>query len=111
MEYNTICYYLLLTFQQIDWVADCFESSHSMCKRHIPMNRGYRRERHYKETPKNADRKSIKTRSIQRTQTPPRLLPLTCSCDLDRKVKVKTLMSLDVTYFIIIIDCFYIAQI
>ena len=30
-----------------------------------------------------------KTRSIQRTQTPPSLWPLTLMCDLDLKVKVK----------------------
>ena len=42
-----------------------------------------------------------KTRSIQRTQTPPRLWPLTLSCDLDLKSRPKRLMSLDVAYCIV----------
>ena len=37
-----------------------------------------------------------KTRSIQRTQTPPRLWPLTSSCALTWKLRSKTLMPLDV---------------
>ena len=40
----------------------------------------------------------IKTRSIQRTQTPPRQWPLTLSCDLDLKSRSKRLMSLDASY-------------
>ena len=39
--------------------------------------------------------------SIQRTQTPPRLWPLTLSCDLDLKSRSKRLMSLDVIYCIV----------
>ena len=42
-----------------------------------------------------------KTRSIQRTQTPPRLWPLTLSCDLDLKSRSYRLMSLDVAYCIV----------
>ena len=42
-----------------------------------------------------------KTRSIQRTQTPPRLWPLTLSCDLGRKSRSKRLKSLDVAYCIV----------
>ena len=38
------------------------------------------------------------TRSIQRTQTPPHLWPLTLSCDLDHKSRSNRLMSLDVLY-------------
>ena len=41
----------------------------------------------------NATGKKWKTRSIQRTQTPPRLWPLTLSCDLDLKSRSKKLMS------------------
>ena len=41
------------------------------------------------------------TRSIQRTQTPPRLWPLTLSCDLDLKSRSNRLMSLDVAYCIV----------
>ena len=41
------------------------------------------------------------TRSIQRTQTPPRLWPLTLSCDLDLESRLKRFMSLDVDYCIV----------
>ena len=41
------------------------------------------------------------TRSIRRTQTPPRLWPLTLSCDFDLKSRSKRLMSLDVAYCIV----------
>ena len=40
----------------------------------------------------------IKTRSIQRTQTPPRLWRLTLICYLDLKSRSRKLMSLDVLY-------------
>ena len=41
------------------------------------------------------------TRSIQRTQTPPRLLLLTLCWNLDPKSRSKRLMSLDVAYCIV----------
>ena len=41
------------------------------------------------------------TRSIQRTQTPPRLWPLTLTCDLDLIARSRKLMSLDVAYCIV----------
>ena len=42
------------------------------------------------------------TRSIQRTQTPPRLWPLTLWCDLDLSSRSRKLMSLDVAYCIVL---------
>ena len=42
-----------------------------------------------------------KTRSIQRTQTPQRLRPLTLTFDLDLTTRSRKLMSLDVTYYIV----------
>ena len=56
--------------------------------------------------PKNGRKKkqkknNKKTRSIQRTQTPPRLWPLTLSCDLELKSRSKRLMSLDAAYCIV----------
>ena len=44
---------------------------------------------------------STLTRSIQRTQKPSRLWPLTLSCDLDLKLRSNWLMSLDVAYCIV----------
>ena len=44
---------------------------------------------------------TLLTRSIQRTQTPPRLWPLTLSCDLDLKSSSNRLMSLYVAYCIV----------
>ena len=41
------------------------------------------------------------TRSIQRTQTHPRMWPLTLSCDLDLKSRSKRLISLDFAYQIV----------
>ena len=40
------------------------------------------------------------TRSIQRTQPPPRLRHLTLTCDLDLTSRSRKLMSLDVVYCI-----------
>ena len=45
--------------------------------------------------------KQIKQRSIQRTQTPPRLWSLTLTCDLDHTSRSRKLMSLDVAYYIV----------
>ena len=42
--------------------------------------------------------KHSKTRSIQRTQTPPRLWSLPLTCDFDLMSRSRKLMSLDVTY-------------
>ena len=41
------------------------------------------------------------TKRIQRTQTPPRLWPLTLWCDLDLSSRSRKLMSLDVAYSIV----------
>ena len=43
----------------------------------------------------------LPTRSIQRTQTPPRLWPLTLWCDLDLSSRARKLMSLDVAFCIV----------
>ena len=45
------------------------------------------------------EKKNLETKSIQRTQTPPRLILLTLMCDLD--VRSRKLMSLDVAYCIV----------